>query len=113
NIIGLHYFSPVDKMPLAEIITHPQTSAETIATTVALAKRQGKTPIVVKDGAGFYVNRILAPYMNEAARLVLDGEPIERVDQALVQFGFPVGPMKLMDEVGIRSEERRVGKECG
>lgn len=101
NIIGLHYFSPVDKMPLAEIITHPQTSAETIATTVALAKRQGKTPIVVKDGAGFYVNRILAPYMNEAARLVLDGEPIERVDQALVQFGFPVGPMKLMDEVGI------------
>lgn len=101
NVIGLHYFSPVDKMPLAEIITHPQTSAETIATTVALAKRQGKTPIVVKDGAGFYVNRILAPYMNEAARLVLDGEPIERVDQALVQFGFPVGPMKLMDEVGI------------
>lgn len=101
NVIGLHYFSPVEKMPLAEIITHPQTSAETIATTVALAKRQGKTPIVVKDGAGFYVNRILAPYMNEAARLVLDGEPIERVDQALVQFGFPVGPMKLMDEVGI------------
>lgn len=101
NVIGLHYFSPVDKMPLAEIITHPQTSAETIVTTVALAKRQGKTPIVVKDGAGFYVNRILAPYMNEAARLVLDGEPIERVDQALVQFGFPVGPMKLMDEVGI------------
>jgi len=55
----------------------------------------------VKDGAGFYVNRILAPYMNEAARLVLAGEPIEVVDQALVKFGFPVGPMKLMDEVGI------------
>lgn len=101
NVIGLHYFSPVDKMPLAEIITHPGTSAETIATTVALAKRQGKTPIVVKDGAGFYVNRILAPYMNEAARLVLAGEPIEEVDQALVKFGFPVGPIKLMDEVGI------------
>jgi 3-hydroxyacyl-CoA dehydrogenase/enoyl-CoA hydratase/3-hydroxybutyryl-CoA epimerase len=101
NVIGLHYFSPVDKMPLAEIITHAGTSAQTIATTVALAKRQGKTPIVVKDGAGFYVNRILAPYMNEAARLVLAGEPIEVVDQAMVQFGFPVGPMKLMDEVGI------------
>jgi len=101
NVIGLHYFSPVDKMPLAEIITHASTSAQTIATTVALAKRQGKTPIVVKDGAGFYVNRILAPYMNEAARLVLAGEPIEVVDQAMVQFGFPVGPMKLMDEVGI------------
>lgn len=101
NVIGLHYFSPVDKMPLAEIITHAGTSDETIATTVALAKKQGKTPIVVTDGAGFYVNRILAPYMNEAARLVLEGEPIEVVDQALVKFGFPVGPMKLMDEVGI------------
>ncbi|MRJ41075.1 MULTISPECIES: fatty acid oxidation complex subunit alpha FadJ [Idiomarina] len=101
NVIGLHYFSPVDKMPLAEIITHERTSAETIATTVALAKKQGKTPIVVKDGAGFYVNRILAPYMNEAARLVLAGEPIDVVDKALVKFGFPVGPMKLMDEVGI------------
>jgi 3-hydroxyacyl-CoA dehydrogenase/enoyl-CoA hydratase/3-hydroxybutyryl-CoA epimerase len=101
NVIGLHYFSPVDKMPLAEIITHAKTSDETIATTVSLAKKQGKTPIVVKDGAGFYVNRILAPYMNEAARLVLGGEPIEVVDKALVKFGFPVGPMKLMDEVGI------------
>lgn len=101
NVIGLHYFSPVDKMPLAEIITHKGTSDETIATTVALAKKQGKTPIVVTDGAGFYVNRILAPYMNEAARLVLTGEPIEAVDNALVKFGFPVGPMKLMDEVGI------------
>lgn len=101
NVIGLHYFSPVDKMPLAEIITHAGTSDETIATTVALAKKQGKTPIVVKDGAGFYVNRILAPYMNESARLVLEGEPIEVVDSALVKFGFPVGPMKLMDEVGI------------
>ncbi|KFZ28714.1 multifunctional fatty acid oxidation complex subunit alpha [Pseudidiomarina atlantica] len=101
NVIGLHYFSPVDKMPLAEIITHEKTSDATIATTVALAKRQGKTPIVVKDGAGFYVNRILAPYMNEAARLVLGGEPIDVVDKALVKFGFPVGPMKLMDEVGI------------
>src|SRR5690606_30799090 len=86
---------------LAEIITHPGTSAETIATTVNFAKQQGKTPIVVKDGAGFYVNRILAPYMNEAARLLLAGEPIEKIDRALVKFGFPVGPIKLMDEVGI------------
>lgn len=101
NVIGLHYFSPVDKMPLAEIITHEGTSNETIATTVALAKKQGKTPIVVKDGAGFFVNRILAPYMNEAARLVLAGEPIEHVDKSLVKFGFPVGPITLLDEVGI------------
>lgn len=101
NVIGLHYFSPVDKMPLAEIITHEGTSDQTIATTVALAKKQGKTPIVVKDGAGFFVNRILAPYMNEAARLVLAGEPIEHVDKALLKFGFPVGPVTLLDEVGI------------
>ncbi len=73
RVVGLHYFSPVDKMPLAEIIPHAGTSAETVATTLAFARAQGKTPIVVKDEAGFYVNRILAPYMNEAARLVLEG----------------------------------------
>ena len=96
RVIGLHYFSPVDKMPLAEIITHENTSKETIATTVALAKKQGKTPIVVKDGAGFFVNRILAPYMNEAARLLIAGEPIEHIDKSLVKFGFPVGPITLL-----------------
>lgn len=101
QVIGLHYFSPVEKMPLAEIITHDGTSDQTIATTVEFAKKQGKTPVVVKDGAGFYVNRILAPYMNEAARLLLAGEPIEKLDKALVQFGFPVGPITLLDEVGI------------
>ena len=101
NVIGLHYFSPVDKMPLAEIIAHEKTSEQTISTTVALAKKQGKTPIVVKDKAGFYVNRILAPYMNEAAQLLLAGEPIDKLDKALVKFGFPVGPMQLLDEVGI------------
>ncbi|WP_100641983.1 fatty acid oxidation complex subunit alpha FadJ [Alteromonas facilis] len=101
NVIGLHYFSPVDKMPLAEVIAHEKTSDETISTTVEFAKRQGKTPVVVKDGAGFYVNRILAPYMNEAACMVLGGEPIEHVDKSLVKFGFPVGPVKLLDEVGI------------
>jgi len=101
NVIGLHYFSPVDKMPLAEIIPHEGTSDKTISTTVAFAKKQGKTPIVVKDKAGFYVNRILAPYMNEAAILLLAGEPIDKVDKALVNFGFPVGPMQLLDEVGI------------
>ncbi|GAA0350349.1 fatty acid oxidation complex subunit alpha FadJ [Bowmanella denitrificans] len=101
QVIGLHYFSPVDKMPLAEVIPHAGTSADTISTTVDLARKQGKTPIVVKDGAGFYVNRILAPYMNEAACVLLAGEPIEQIDQALLNFGFPVGPMKLLDEVGI------------
>ncbi|NQZ22909.1 MAG: fatty acid oxidation complex subunit alpha FadJ [Colwellia sp.] len=101
NVIGLHYFSPVDKMPLAEIIAHPKTSEQTISTTVAFAKKQGKTPIVVQDKAGFYVNRILAPYMNEAALILLEGESIGKLDKALVNFGFPVGPMQLLDEVGI------------
>ncbi|MDX1676971.1 fatty acid oxidation complex subunit alpha FadJ [Arsukibacterium sp.] len=101
NVIGLHYFSPVDKMPLVEVIAHDRTSAKTIATTVAFARKQGKTPIVVKDGAGFYVNRILALYMNEAANLLLAGEPVEKIDKALVKFGFPVGPITLLDEVGI------------
>ncbi|WP_088331967.1 fatty acid oxidation complex subunit alpha FadJ [Lacimicrobium sp. SS2-24] len=101
QVIGLHYFSPVDKMPLAEVIPHPQTDDQTISTTVEFARKQGKTPIVVKDGAGFYVNRILAPYMNEAANVLLSGEPIEQIDKALLNFGFPVGPMKLLDEVGI------------
>jgi 3-hydroxyacyl-CoA dehydrogenase/enoyl-CoA hydratase/3-hydroxybutyryl-CoA epimerase len=101
QVIGLHYFSPVDKMPLAEVIAHDKTSDQTISTTVELAKKQGKTPIVVKDGAGFYVNRILAPYMNEAAEVLLSGEPIDHIDKSLVKFGFPVGPVKLLDEVGI------------
>jgi 3-hydroxyacyl-CoA dehydrogenase/enoyl-CoA hydratase/3-hydroxybutyryl-CoA epimerase len=101
NVIGLHYFSPVDKMPLVEVIPHATTSDQTISSTVAFAKKQGKTPIVVKDKAGFYVNRILAPYMNEAALLLLAGEPIDKLDKALVNFGFPIGPMQLLDEVGI------------
>lgn len=101
QVIGLHYFSPVDKMPLVEVIPHAGTSAETISTTVALAKKQGKTPIVVGDSAGFYVNRILAPYVNEAMRCLVEGEPVDKIDNALVGFGFPVGPIQLLDEVGI------------
>lgn len=101
QIIGLHYFSPVDKMPLVEVIPHANTSTTAINTIVAMAYKQGKTPIVVADKAGFYVNRILAPYVNEAARCLLAGEPIEEIDQALVNFGFPVGPITLLDEVGI------------
>ncbi|WP_100145619.1 fatty acid oxidation complex subunit alpha FadJ [Shewanella carassii] len=101
NVIGLHYFSPVEKMPLVEVIAHDKTSPQTIATTVAFARKQGKTPIVVKDGAGFYVNRILALYMNEAAQLLLEGNSVESLDKALVKFGFPVGPITLLDEVGI------------
>lgn len=101
QVIGLHFFSPVEKMPLVEVIPHAGTSEKTVSTTVRLAKMQGKTPIVVADKAGFYVNRILAPYINEAMRLLTEGEKIEHVDEALVTFGFPVGPIQLLDEVGI------------
>lgn len=101
NVIGLHYFSPVDKMPLVEVIPHAVTSEYTLASTVALARKQGKTAIVVADKPGFYVNRILAPYINEAMRCLLEGEPIDHIDRALVKFGFPVGPIQLLDEVGI------------
>ncbi len=88
-------------MPLVEVIPHQGTSDKTVSTVVDLARKQGKTPIVVGDSAGFYVNRILAPYMNEAARVLLAGETIEHIDNALLDFGFPVGPITLLDEVGI------------
>lgn len=101
QVIGLHFFSPVEKMPLVEVIPHAGTSEQTIATTVKLAKKQGKTPIVVADKAGFYVNRILAPYIAEAMRMLVEGESVEHIDNTLVKFGFPVGPIQLLDEVGI------------
>lgn len=101
NVIGLHYFSPVEKMPLVEVIPHLNTSTATLVTTVALARSQGKTPVVVADKPGFYVNRILTPYINEAMRCLLEGEPIDHIDRALVKAGFPVGPLQLLDEVGI------------
>ena len=101
NVVGMHYFSPVPKMPLLEIIITDKTAPRVTATCVALGKRQGKTVIVVHDGPGFYTSRILAPYMNEAAWLLAQGIAIEAVDWALVDFGFPVGPMTLLDEIGI------------
>lgn len=101
QVIGLHFFSPVEKMPLVEVIPHTTTSETTLSTTVKLARQLGKTPIVVADKAGFYVNRILAPYINEAMRLLTEGVTIGQIDSALVQFGFPLGPVQLLDEVGI------------
>jgi 3-hydroxyacyl-CoA dehydrogenase/enoyl-CoA hydratase/3-hydroxybutyryl-CoA epimerase len=101
NVIGMHYFSPVPKMPLLEIIRTAKTSDEVVATCVALGKKQGKTVIVVNDGVGFYTSRILGPYMNEAAWMMMDGVPVETIDAAAKAFGFPVGPVTLLDEVGI------------
>jgi 3-hydroxyacyl-CoA dehydrogenase/enoyl-CoA hydratase/3-hydroxybutyryl-CoA epimerase len=101
QVIGMHFFSPVPRMPLLEIIPGKATSPGTVSTVVAFGRRMGKTPVVVKDSPGFWVNRILAPYMNEAAHVLLAGTAIEDIDQALVQFGFPVGPIALLDEVGL------------
>lgn len=101
RVLGMHFFSPVHKMPLLEVIVTPQTADEVTAGAVALGKRIGKTVIVVNDAPGFYVNRILAPYINEAGRLLDVGVGIDAVDEALLGFGFPVGPMTLLDEVGL------------
>lgn len=101
RVIGMHYFSPVEKMPLLEVVTGRKTADWVTTTAVDLGKKQGKTVIVVKDGPGFYTTRILVPYNMEAVRLVLEGVAIEAVDRAMENFGFPVGPIKLMDEVGI------------
>ena len=101
NVVGMHYFSPVPKMPLLEIIKTDQTSEETLATCFELGMRQGKTCIVVNDAPGFYVNRILAPYINEVLLMIEEGAKIETIDKALKKKGMPVGPIVLLDEVGI------------
>ncbi|MDF1597020.1 MAG: fatty acid oxidation complex subunit alpha FadJ [Acidimicrobiia bacterium] len=101
TVLGMHYFSPVDKMPLLEIIVTDQTADWATATAVEFGKKQGKTVIVVKDGTGFYTTRVLGPYSNEAMYLLAEGASVEAIDKAMVGWGFPVGPVLLADEVGI------------
>ncbi|MEX2653915.1 MAG: 3-hydroxyacyl-CoA dehydrogenase NAD-binding domain-containing protein [Acidimicrobiia bacterium] len=101
RVVGMHYFSPVPRVPLLEVVTGPLTNADTIATSVELGSRQGKTVIVVGDGPGFYTSRILAPYLDEAARLLAEGAPIDQIDRQMTKLGFPLGPFRLLDEVGL------------
>jgi len=101
QVIGMHFFSPVARMPLLEVIPSARTAPATVSTAVSFGRRMGKTVIVVQDAPGFWVNRILGPYMNEAAHLLLAGVPVEEIDRAMIQFGFPVGPITLLDEVGL------------
>lgn len=102
NFVGMHFFNPVNKMPLVEVIRGPKTSDEATATIFDLSKKMGKTPVVVKDGPGFLVNRLLMPYMIEAMFLLQDGMAVEVVDKYYTHnFGMPMGPFRLMDEVGL------------
>jgi 3-hydroxyacyl-CoA dehydrogenase/enoyl-CoA hydratase/3-hydroxybutyryl-CoA epimerase len=108
RMLGMHFFSPVERMPLLEVIPTGITSPEAIATAVRFGRKMGKTVIVVGDHPGFWVNRILSPYLNEAGLLLAEGTPIEVIDRAMTRFGFPVGPIALLDEVGID-----VGQKAG
>jgi len=101
NVVGMHYFSPVPSMPLLEIIPHAGTSGEALATAFAVGNKQGKTCIVVKDVPGFYVNRCLGPILMEVSALVKEGVPFDRLDKAMKKFGMPVGPITLIDNVGV------------
>ncbi|MEK7668833.1 MAG: fatty acid oxidation complex subunit alpha FadJ [Gemmatimonadota bacterium] len=101
TVVGMHFFSPVHRMPLLEVIAAERTSPRTIVTAVAFGRRLGKTVIVVRDGPGFFVNRILSPYLNEAGRLLTEGVPIETLDRAMTAWGLPVGPITLLDEIGL------------
>lgn len=101
RVVGMHYFSPVSKMPLLELVVPPGAAPWAVDTARAFGTRQGKTVVVVKDGPGFYTSRILSPYLNEATILLQEGAEVEQLDRALLDFGFPVGPLALLDEVGI------------
>ena len=101
RFIGMHFFNPVNRMPLVEVIRGDKTSDESVATVITLAKRAGKTPIVVGDCPGFLVNRLLIPYIVEAVHMFEEGESFKRIDTLLLDFGMPMGPFRLVDEVGL------------
>ena len=101
RFVGMHFFNPVNRMPLVEIIAGEKTDDETVATVVRLAKQLGKTPIKIKDSAGFLVNRVLLPYLQEAVMMFEEGEDMQSVDKALLNFGMPMGPFTLIDTVGV------------
>jgi 3-hydroxyacyl-CoA dehydrogenase/enoyl-CoA hydratase/3-hydroxybutyryl-CoA epimerase len=101
RVVGMHFFNPVDRMPLVEVIRGARTSDVAVVTVANFARKLGKTVVICNDGPGFIVNRILGPYMNESGFLLEEGNTIESIDEAMIDFGMPMGPMALLDEVGI------------
>jgi 3-hydroxyacyl-CoA dehydrogenase/enoyl-CoA hydratase/3-hydroxybutyryl-CoA epimerase len=101
RVVGLHFFNPVPKMPLVEIVRAAHSDDASLATAVALAVRIGKTPVVVSDSPGFLVNRILIPYLSEALMMAGEGVPIRAIDEAAKRWGMPMGPFELLDEIGL------------
>ena len=101
SFAGMHFFNPVHRMPLVEVIRGKKTSDKTTASIVALSKKLGKVPIVVNDKEGFLVNRLLMPYLNEAVLMIEEGLSIEAIDDALLDFGMPMGALILLDEIGL------------
>lgn len=101
RFVGLHFFNPVNRMPLVEVIPGRETSQGTVVSVVKLARRLGKTPIVVADKPGFLVNRVLLPYVNESIRMFEEGMNPKRIDHLIKRFGMPMGPLSLADEVGL------------
>jgi 3-hydroxyacyl-CoA dehydrogenase/enoyl-CoA hydratase/3-hydroxybutyryl-CoA epimerase len=109
NVVGMHFFNPVHRMPLVEIIRGGRTSDLALDTAAALAVRLGKIPVLVEDGPGFLVNRILTPYLREGMRLFEEGQRIERIDRIMKNFGMPMGPLELVDEVGVDVAHKAAG----
>jgi len=101
RVVGMHFFNPVDRMPLVEIVAGPATSDDTVRRTTAFARALGKTPVAVRDGPGFLVNRLLAFYSAEALWLLDEGFAVEAIDRAMLDWGMPMGPLRLADEVGL------------
>jgi 3-hydroxyacyl-CoA dehydrogenase/enoyl-CoA hydratase/3-hydroxybutyryl-CoA epimerase len=101
RVVGIHFFNPVHRMPLVEVITGEKTNAETTAAALRFVQKIGKMPVLVRDSPGFLVNRILLPYLVEAGDLFAHGAAIEEIDASMLDFGMPMGPLRLMDEIGL------------
>jgi 3-hydroxyacyl-CoA dehydrogenase/enoyl-CoA hydratase/3-hydroxybutyryl-CoA epimerase len=101
RVVGLHFFNPVSRMKLIEVVVGSQTSTETRDRALAFARQIGKLPVVVRDSPGFLVNRVLFPYLLDAAEIFESGTSLEEIDRALLQWGMPMGPLRLIDEIGL------------